>query len=311
MIEYLKRLDKKEKLRKINSISEDCWIKCIDPSEEELDNLAKKFKLRKDLLIDGLDVYENPRIEQDKGIVYIFLRAPIPENMSQMKLEQDSSGSFLIVLTKDNIISISKTELELFGILKEAKGLYTNNRSLTTLLVLSTISKIFGNSVREIMKTVKKDKSNISHYNEQDLFKLVIKEDTINDYLSSFSPLIDINKQIIGIKSLKFTEEEKEYIEDLAIDLNQTLNTCKNAIKNISNIRDYYTATLTNKLNKTITLLTFFTVFLTIPTIIFSLYGMNINLPFQQHPLVFELILAGILIGWGFLFFLLKKLKMI
>jgi len=311
MIEYLKRLDKKEKLKKINSISEDCWINCIDPTEEELENISKKFKLRKDLLIDGLDVYENPRIEQEKNAVYIFLRAAIPENISQMKLEQDSSGSFLFILTKDNIITISKTELEFFKVLKDAKGLYTNNRSLTTLLILSTISKIFGNSVREIMKTVKKDKSNISHYNEADLFKLVIKEDTINDYLSSFSPLIDINKQIIGIKSLKFTEEEKEYIEDLAIDLNQTLNTCKNAIKNISNIRDYYTATLTNKLNKTITLLTFFTVFLTIPTILFSLYGMNINLPFQQHPLVLELILAGVLIGWTFLFLLLKKLKMV
>jgi magnesium transporter len=310
MIEYFKRVDKKEKLKKINSITEDCWIKCVNPKEEDLSSLAKKFKLRTDLLIDGLDVYENPRIEQEKGNIYIFLRAPISENTIYPKIEQESSESFLLVLTKDNVITVSKTDLEIFRILENSKSLLTNDRSLTTLLILSYISRTFGNSVREIMKTVKKDKTNISHYNEKDLFKLVIKEDAINDYLSSFSPLIDINKQVVSIKALRFPEEEKEFIEDLAIDLNQTLNTCKSALKNISNMRDYYTATLTNKLNKTITILTFFTVFLTIPTIIFSLYGMNIALPLQQHPLVFELIISGIVLGWVGLIIILKKLKM-
>lgn len=310
MIEYLKRVDKKEKIRKIRAVTEDCWIRCINPTEEDLASLSKKFKLRTDLLIDGLDIYENPRIEQERGNVYIFLRTPKVSDFSNLKIEQESSESFLLILTKNNIITISKTDLEIFKILENSKSLLTNDRSLTTLLILSYISKTFGNSVREIMKTVKKDKANISHYNEKDLFKLVIKEDAINDYLSSFSPLIDINKQVIGIKALRFPEEEKEFIEDLAIDLNQTLNTCKGALKNISNMRDYYTATLTNKLNKTITLLTFFTVFLTIPTIIFSLYGMNIALPFQQHPLAFELILGAIVFGWIGLIIILKKLKM-
>lgn len=311
MIECYKRTDKKEKVKKISSITEDCWIKCIDPKETEIESLSKKFKLRTDLLIDGLDIYENPRIEEDRGIYYIFLRAPLTENPQQSKPEQESSESFLVILTKDNILTVSKTELEIFKILENSKSLFTNNRSLTTLLILSYISRTFGNSVREIMKTVKKDKTNIAHYNEQDLFKLVIKEDAINDYLSSFSPLIDINKQVVSIKPLRFSEEETEFIEGLAIDLNQTLNTCKDALKSISTMRNYYTATLTNRLNKTITLLTFFTVFLTIPTMLFSLYGMNITLPFQQHPLVFEMIISGIAIGWITLIIVLRKMKMI
>jgi len=311
MIEYLKRIDKKEKVKRIKSITENCWIKCINPSEEELIEISKKFKLRTDLLIDGLDIYENPRIEQEKETVYIFLRAPLVDNPENPKIEQDSSESFLLVLTKDNIITISKTELQIFKILENSKSLFTDNRSLITLLILSYISKIFGNSVREIMKTVKKDKTNIARYNEKDLFKLVIKEDAINDYLSSFSPLIDINKQVVGIKSLRFPEEEREFIKDLGIDLNQTLNTCQSALKSISTMRDYYTATLTNKLNKTITLLTFFTVFLTIPTIIFSMYGMNIVLPLQQNANILNMIFGSIIFGWIILAIILKKMKII
>jgi Mg2+ and Co2+ transporter CorA len=105
--------------------------------------------------------------------------------------------------------------------------------------------------------------------------------------------------------------DPKEFIEYLAIDLNQTLNTSKGALKNISNMRDYYTATLTNRLNKTITLLTFFTVFLTIPTIVFSMYGMNISLPSQYDDHILEIIFGGIILSWGILYIFLKKLRML
>ncbi len=311
MIKILRRIDKKEKVKKIDSIVDNCWIRCINPTPEEIESLSRKFKLRSDLILDGLDVYENPRVEQEKGNVYIFLRTPIATNPTQLKLDQDSSESFLLILTKKNTITIGKTELSILNMLEGSKNLFTNNRSLITLLILSYISKMFSNSIREIMKTVKKDKANISHYNEKDLFRLVVKEDTINDYLSSFSPLIDINKQIIGIKELRFTENEKELIKDLAIDLNQTLNTSKGALKNISNMRDYYTATLTNRLNKTITLLTFFTVFLTIPTIVFSMYGMNVSLPSQYDDHILEIIFGGIILSWGILYIFLKKLRML
>jgi len=311
MIEFFKRINKKEKVKKLKHISKDCLIECTDPNQEEIDFLIKKFRLRKDLILDGLDIYENPRVERERGAIYIFLRTPIISVTVQKQLEQESSSSFLFILTKDNIIIISRAQLKLFEILKNSKSFFTSNRSLTVLLILSSISRIFGDSVREIMKSVKKDKTNIHQYNEKELLKLVIREDSINDYLSSFSPLLDINKQIVNIKSLRFTEDEKEIIEDLAVDLTQTLNTCKNALKNISNTRNYYTVTLTNKLNKTMTLLTFFTVFLTIPTIVFSLYGMNINLPLQNHTLIFPIIISVIGLLWIAMIILLKKTKMI
>lgn len=311
MLEYIRRINKKEKAKKINSLTKDCLVKCINPSSEEIDFLIQKFKLEKDLIMDGLDIYENPRVEQENGVVYIFLRSPIISQTVKEQLEQEPSSSFVAIMTKDNIIIVSKAELKIFDIITNSKSFFTDNRSLTTLLMLSFISKIFSDSVREIMKSVKKDKTNIHQYSEKELNRLVSKEDTINDYLSSFSPLVDINKQIVGIRSLRFTEQEKEFIEDLSIDLNQTLNACKNALKSISNTREYYTAALTNKLNKTMTLLTFFTVFLTIPTIIFSMYGMNINLPFQDHPQILAIIFAGIIIFWISMVLLLKKAKMI
>ena len=165
--------------------------------------------------------------------------------------------------------------------------------------------------MRRTLKEVKRDRRNIRKLREKDIFDLVLQEDFLNDYLSSFSPLIDMYKKILKIRSLKFKEDEKEFIEDLVIDLDQTFNTCKTSLKTITNMRDYYSTTLTNNLNRTITVLTVFTIFLTIPTVLSSIYGMNISLPFQNNPLIF-LLLSGItILIWIIAFIGFKKWKII
>ena len=68
---------------------------------------------------------------------------------------------------------------------------------------------------------------------------------------------------------------------------------------------------LSNELNKKVTILTLFTIFLAIPTLIAGIYGMNISLPFQANASIL-IILAGLVIGiWGLMFFVLKKIKII
>ncbi len=81
-------------------------------------------------------------------------------------------------------------------------------------------------------------------------------------------------------KRVRFFGDDKEIMEDLAIDSNQGLNLCKSSLKTISNLRNYQTILLSNKMNKTITILMIFTMFLGISTTVSGLYGMNIPLPF-------------------------------
>ena len=63
-----------------------------------------------------------------------------------------------------------------------------------------------------------------------------------------------------------------------------------------------YKCLLSNNLNKTMKLLTSVTVILTIPTMVFSFYGMNVGLPLGGHPLAFLFILAGtVIVSFGLL----------
>jgi Mg2+ and Co2+ transporter CorA len=304
MIEYYRKQGSSG-LKKISESGKNSWVKVVNPDDEEVDFLIEKFNLDRDSLLDGLDQNEVPRVEDEGKLVYIYLRIPTSV------VANESTSSFLVLLSKDNIITISRHDLEIFEKVGNSRLFDTDNKERSLLQLLFYVFRAYSINVRRILKEVKSDRRNIRKLREKDIFDLVLQEDILNDYLSSFSPLIDMYNRILKIRSLKFKEEEKDFIEDLVVDLNQTFNTCRASLKTITNMRSYYSTTLTNDLNRVITVLTVFTIFLTIPTVISSIYGMNITLPLQNHPLIF-LLLSGItILIWILVFIGFKKSKII
>ncbi len=303
MIEYFKRVSTDRKIKKVQSYCNNCWVNLLNPSEDEIDFAVKEFKLEKDNVLDGLDVFEVPRTEEENKKAYIFLRVPFNK-------ERQHTVSFLIILDNHKIITISKEPVNVLNKIKENKiKVFTDKKINFLVKILSYISKEYNASVRKIIKEVKSDQRNLIKLKEKDISDLILREDALNDYLYSFIPLINLHKRIVKLKAIKFNEEEKEFVEDLIIDLDQTFLNCRTTLKTLSSMRDYYSASLSNKINRTITVLTIFTVFLTIPTVLSSIYGMNVPLPFQdqQNFILFFLIITIVL--WIIAFISFKKIE--
>ncbi len=297
---------RKKGLEKMNGYSKGCWINVVDPNDEEVEFLVDKFNLEKDLLLDGLDIYELPRIDEEDRKAYIYLRMPTS------RVTNEYTSSFLVIISKDVFITVSNSKLELVEkIVKTRKDFLTNNVTRSLLQILLFLSNRYNLKIRKILKEVKKDRRNIGNLRDSDILDLVLQEDTLNDYLGSFTPLISLHSSMLRLKSIKFREEEKEFIEDLIVDLNQTLSSSKSALRTISNMRDYYSTTLSNNLNKTLKILTMFTVFLTIPTLLASIYGMNVSLPYQGHPAIFEILGGIVVLVWLIIFVGFKKAKVV
>jgi len=292
MIEYYKKTTRKDKIELLSHYSRGSWIKVIDPTEEEINFLVKKFNLEKDLFLDGLDIYEIPRIEEEKKKAYFFFNIPTS------KIENEFSSSFLVILSKDLFITVSKADLEIFDRVQRTKNFFTNQITRSLLQMLLFLSNNYSLKIRSILKEVRKDRKRLRSLTEKDIVDLVLQEDTLNDYLSSFSPLISMHTNMLKLKSIKFGEDEREFIEDLIVDLNQTLTSCKAALKTITNMRDYYSTTLSHNLNRILTVLTIFTIILTIPTVLSGIYGMNIKLPMQNLSGVFWILMGIILFVW-------------
>ncbi len=90
--------------------------------------------------------------------------------------------------------------------------------------------------------------------------------------------------------------DDWELLEGLLIENAQLVDSAKSILKTIQNIRNASEAILTQNLNSTIRMLTAFTIILTIPTLIASLFGMNVPIPFGDSPWGFWIVLGFIVL---------------
>jgi magnesium transporter len=116
-----------------------------------------------------------------------------------------------------------------------------------------------------------------------------------------------LSSLLSGRHGLTFFEDDRDLIEDLIQATRQLTETSSGALKTIVNIREAYSNIMTNNLNRQVQLLTSLTVVLTIPTIVFSLYGMNVPIPGQGSRGAFGLILLGTFAACGLILYVLYR----
>ena len=102
------------------------------------------------------------------------------------------------------------------------------------------------------------------------------------------------------------SEENKELLEDVLIEFKQALEMTDTYSNIIDTMRTGFESVMSNNLNKVMKTLTSITLILMLPTLVASIYGMNVSLPFQQSPNAFAITmgisvlisLIGTLIFW-------------
>jgi magnesium transporter len=81
-------------------------------------------------------------------------------------------------------------------------------------------------------------------------------------------------------------------------------------MQSIIHIREAYTSISSNNLNRTMKILTAATVFVALPNVVFSMYGMNIKLPLMHEPWMFSS-LVGVTLALLLLSYIVAKRKRI
>ena len=78
-----------------------------------------------------------------------------------------------------------------------------------------------------------------------------------------------------SVYPIKRFEEDEELLEDLIIENNQAIETTELHQRILESITTSYASLLSNDMNTIMKTLTLFTVLLTLPTLVFSFFGMN------------------------------------
>jgi len=157
--------------------------------------------------------------------------------------------------------------------------------------LLLTISREFTKSIKEVRNSVLSQERNINKIKNSHIIELIRNEEVLNQYVSALIPMKNVFESISSGKYVYLYSEDENLFEDLIISIRQSTDLCQVNIKTIKALRDSYQIIFTNKLNKVIKILTAFTIIMTIPTIVASLYGMNVRLPLADSPYSFFYVL--------------------
>ena len=291
MIEIYYKSIRDPDFKQISEYKPGSWIHVDKANIHDLNKLSEITNIEIADLHDSLDKHEIPRIEQKDGNIIIFLRHP------EESEEGLHTATIAIILTPSYIITISPHESKLVdSVVSSSINLATTQKSKLLLFFLLKITHDFTLKIKRVRYAVIEQEKRMKNIDNQSIVMLTKNEEKLNQYLASIVPLRTLLEAITSRRYVNLYEKDQDLLEDLLIALRQSEDVCRVNVKSIRSLRDAYQILFTNDVNKTIKLLTAITIIFTIPTIIASIYGMNVKLPLADHSNAFSIIMVLTLI---------------
>jgi len=261
----------------INEPQKGCWINVTNPSSDELNKLNVDFGLPVDLENDILDQDERPRIEFDDDWTLIILRIPIEIKNNGVPFHTIPLGIFI---AKDFTLTLCLQDNEVLP-MGQPSPFRDQYKEITD--SINFILRLFlrsGNLYLRYLKQINQMTSSI----EQDLEKS-IKNKELNKLLKMekclvyFITSIKANEIVLAKlrNSKKITTEiNEDLLEDAFIENKQALEMAQIYSDIQSGMMDAFASVISNNLSVVMKQLTLISIILMIPTLIASIFGMNV-----------------------------------
>lgn len=287
MITNYFRTIKDTELKELPEFRNGVWIHVSKPTEEELTELFESLALDTDTIEDALDFFEVPRMERSQGSTYFFTRYPYNEQK-----EDTDTAPLLIVMGETFVMTVVQRDIPQFKRFIEGKEVvHTTQKTKLFLQLMDAVTDSFERQLVTLRRNVQRDRAQLRNIGNREIERFVTYEHRLNDMISALLPTSTALQQISKGHYLQMYNDDIDYMNDLVIDNTQVVDSARSVLKTIQNVRSATEAILANNLNATIKTLTVLTILLTIPTIVASLYGMNVSLPLEENPAAFWIIL--------------------
>lgn len=273
-------------LNTINRFVKDCWIDIVKPDVEDFKILSEKLDLQPSVIEDILDANEIPKVEKIDDNVLIILKIPTTQKGNKIL------SNFAIIINPISITTISSSENQVITkVVNHFDRLHTSQRPKLFFNLLDTLSIYYRNNIEKIVREIELQKKSLDQVNDKKIMQLVLHEEQLNYYNLAVQPTKYIINKILKGKILPLFDEDEEDLQDIFEEFNQLAEICILNLKGIVTLRDSYKILMDLNLNKTIKILTSLTIIITIPTIVGSIFGMNVEFPLLMDTSGFYLII--------------------
>ena len=276
------------------------WINMINPTEEEINYICEKINIKPDFIKYSLDYEEKARIdmEDNDGTILFVIDTPIIEKNDKSEIYTTMplgiifvrDEYFITVSLNNNMIIDSFENMRI-------KNFSTYKKSRFLLQIMYTNSGQFLKYLNHINKETEVTENNLKDsMKNKELIKLLSLEKSLVYFSTSLKSNELVMEKTMNGKIIKLYDEDEDILEDAIIENRQAIEMCKIYTDILSNTMDAYASIISNNVNGVMKILTSITIILTIPTLIASLWGMNVPVPMQSNPLGFTIIVVASII---------------
>ena len=298
----------------LNAISEwqpNCWIQVTCPTEQDQQELQERFQIPDYFLSDIADTDERARYEYDDGWMLIILRIPyVKEVRSRTPYTTVPLG---IIHKRDVTITVCNFETYMmidFVSYQQKRGEgFTDYVDMIFRLFLSS-AVWYLKRLKQINALIEKSKKNLDkEVNNESLIGLSRLQDSLTYFVTS----IRGNENLLAKLKFKLQVDEldADLIEDVNIEMSQARETTSIYSDILESTMDTYSSIINNNMNTVMRTLTSVSIIMMLPTLVSSLFGMNLINGMEDSPLGFPLALLISVIVSGATWWILRHKRLI
>lgn len=267
------------------------WINMISPTGEEIQRVCAALQIKQDFIRYSLDEEEKARIdtEDDDNTTLYIIDIPVIES-DRTRRVYVTMPIGVIFVRDDYIITVSQKNNDIIKDIK-TENVITYKKSRFLLQILYANSKKFLSLLYKINKELESTENKLKNsLQNEGLLKMLDLEKSLVYFTTSLKSNEVVMEKTTRGKIIKLYEEDEDLLEDAIIENKQAIEMAKIYSDILSGTMDTYASIISNNLNAVMKILTSVTFILAIPTLIASIWGMNVELPFQREPLGFLII---------------------
>ncbi len=283
----------------LEALDKGSWINCSAPDGKELEQLKELTGIPVDTLQTALDREERSHVELEDDYIFVVVNTPVV-------LETDAYDALPlgIFITKQLFVTVCLEQNSVIQkfIANNYASFQTYKKTRFLFQILSAASSSFLYFLQQIYKKTDGIETQVrKSLQNKELFRMLELQKSLTYFNFALHANENVMERLMRLRNspvhtlLKMYEEDEDLLEDVIIENKQALEMVEIYTNILMSMMDSFSSIISNRLSQIMKFLTSVTILLAVPTLIFSLWGINVPVPWQESEIGFAtVILLGI-----------------
>lgn len=283
MVHFFKSRDKSP-TQSLETFEKGCWIDLVNPTDDEVEDISAITNIPEEMLKAALDEEETARFERDEDNTLVLLDTPIITDTDDGDVYE--TIPMALISNPQCIVTVSLRGNPVLGdFVSNRADVDTSDCTLFILRFMMGNAKRFLFNLRQIDKKSLRVQAELHRsMKNKELIQLLSLENSLVYFSTSLSANLGVYGKLERLPSIYGVEACKDLFDDMVIETRQAMEMCNIYRDILSGTMDAYASVISNNLNIVMKLLTVITIIFTVPTLVVSLWGMNVDVPFGDIP---------------------------